>query len=129
MTSEEYYMPWGDRDIEGEDVTIYKNRLYESIPVVLAYVLIYAGMVAFMFSRYTQSNLFWVIFTMIIIWGLLGILSISYIILHLGLPAGIALALIFILLQMLIMNVTIENEHQELINLINVRFVPTDHQP
>jgi MFS superfamily sulfate permease-like transporter len=120
---EEYYMPWGDRVLKGEDPKIYEKRNAESIPVIFGYLIIYSVLLGFMFNRYIQSNLFWTIFTIIIIWGILAVLSIWYIILHSGILAGICLALLFILLQMLLMNVSIEEEHQNRIHLIKTKYV------
>lgn len=123
---DQYYTPWSERVKEGDDPKIYHERMMESIPIIFGYLIIYGAMLGFMFDRYTQSNVFWLIFTIILVWGMFATLSIWYIVLHSGFMAGIATALLFILLQILLMNLTIESEYQERIQLVRVRYTPNN---
>lgn len=115
----EIYTPWNDGSLPSE---IYESRIYQSFPILLGYTIIYTTLIVFMFNRYVYSNIFWSVFTIVVIWGILAMLSIWYITLYQGILAGILLAIIFILLQIVFMNISIEQEHQQRIQLITVKY-------
>lgn len=125
MATLDDYMPWSD-DLENKN--LYHDHSMQTIPILLAVIIVYVAIFSIMFFRYHSSRyivrrlegytpLFWTIFIASIIWAVLTLMCVWYITIHYGMLGGILLAILFVLLLFLMLTLSVEQEHITIVTL------------
>jgi hypothetical protein len=119
------YMPWHD-DLANK--SIYHTYVMQSIPVIIALIIVYVAIFAMMFFRYHSSRyvvrrlegytaVFWTMFIASLVWAVLSLLCVWYITVGYGMLGGILLGIVFVLLLLLMLAVSVEQEHLTIVTL------------
>lgn len=125
MATFDDYMPWS---ADMSNKSIYREYSLQSIPVLIAIIIIYVAIFAMMFFRYHSSryivrrlegytHIFWTMFIVSLIWALLTLMCVWYITVHYGMLGGILLGLLFVLLLLTMLALSVEQEHLTIVAL------------